>query len=854
MKQLLSSIFWIVIFSNSLYSQTYGLQFSSHEVVPEKRTSLNLTSSESLCFKENTTVSFDLKFVSNKLDNFGYIIRIITNNEQNIDIVYNQKKKKFNFVIGEAFSNDFAIESSKLFGQWNNCKIQFDVKAQEVIFYLNKQFICKSKLTLTSATCCKIFFGTNNLEKFKTIDVPPMQIKDISISRGNKQLFLYPLLETSGNLAIDNIEKRTASVSNPNWITPKHQNWNQINNLVVSGSPSIAFDKINELLYIVSIDSIFQFSFKTNQLKVLKLSKSMMQLLAGNQSIFNNSLNTLYNFYIDKKIVSSYNRITNTWEPGPVTPHLTEFWQANKFISAYDSSLYIFGGYGQLQYKNQVQRYDFSIKKWEVIEPKGDFFMPRYLAALGTNTSSDTAYIIGGYGSKSGDQTINPKYNYQLMAYSARSNSFKHIYTLKQPEKEFCFSNSLIIDSATKSYYGLIYPIDRFNSSLQLIKGSLSSPNYELMADSIPYSFHDIESFSDLFYCSSSQKLVAVTLLTQKNISTNIKIYTLDFPPNKISAPTIAENQFLKVYWFFALLFLFLIPISIFIALKRRKNNSVHQVSKGRKEIRQSPSVHEDLADNLIIPSHGLYETESITSSIFLFGHFEVIDKNGNDITRQFTPLLKEMFLLILLYTFKDGKGISSDQLYEILWGDKAIKDARNNFSVNILKLKSILEKVGESYINKESGKWKFEIVHDSMKIDYVQFINLSNEQHTIFDKGFITELLSFIKKGAFLREVQYSWIDDFKSTVSDFIITTLLTYTTKATLHAEPELILKITNCIFHFDQMNEEALSFKCRSLIILGRHAIAKEIYLNFCKEYKKNYGEEFVKTYNEIIEST
>jgi hypothetical protein len=95
MKQLLSSIFWIVIFSNSLYSQTYGLQFSSHEVVPEKRTSLNLTSSESLCFKENTTVSFDLKFVSNKLDNFGYIIRIITNNEQNIDIVYNQKKKKF---------------------------------------------------------------------------------------------------------------------------------------------------------------------------------------------------------------------------------------------------------------------------------------------------------------------------------------------------------------------------------------------------------------------------------------------------------------------------------------------------------------------------------------------------------------------------------------------------------------------------------------------------------------------------------------------------------------------------------------------------------------------------------------
>ena len=284
--------------------------------------------------------------------------------------------------------------------------------------------------------------------------------------------------------------------------------------------------------------------------------------------------------------------------------------------------------------------------------------------------------------------------------------------------------------------------------------------------------------------------------------------------------------------------------------LKKRKNvNSFASTKHNLTENQTDLEAKENIG---AISNNVFYENDLVSASIFLFGHFEVIDKNGNDITRQFSPLLKEMFLLILLYTLKDGKGISSDQLYEILWEDKAIKDARNNFSVNILKLKTILEKVGETTISKETGKWRFDIVNDSIKIDYKQFIDLANDKLNCIDKKYIKGILSIIQKGAFLREVQYNWIDDFKSTVSDFIVTTLLTYASKTNISSEPEFFLKITNCIFHFDQLNEEALSIKCRCLIILGRHALAKETYLNFSKEYKKNYGEEFTKSYNSLIE--
>jgi two-component SAPR family response regulator len=852
MKNFLYLIIGLLLFSGELYSQSYGLQFTSHEAIPEKRTSLNLTPGEPLCLKEDTQIFFDLKFVPGLNAYFGYVIRLITTDNQNIDIVSIDKFGNFNFVIGESFSYAFKIDSSSLFGKWNHCEIRFDKNLREVNFFLNTRLITKGKLNFTNATCCKVFFGTNNLERYKTIDVPPMHLKDINIVENKKRKYFFPLSETDGNTALDIVEKKIAEIKNPLWIAPRHTHWKQLQTVETAATPSIAFDKKNEILYINAVDTLYRFSFKSNQLSGTKLLKSRQSLPAGNQSIFDDRFNTLHNFFIDEKTVSAYDASANAWKLNfSAKPKLTEFWQANKFISTVDSALYIIGGYGMLHYKNLVQRYSFQDHTWEVLQTKGDFFMPRYLSALGTNAATDTAYIIGGYGSKTGNQTVNPTYNFELMAYSVGDRSFKHLYNFKQPEKEFCFANSLIIDSLNNQFYGLIFPIDRFNSHLQLIRGSLSSPEYVFLGDSIPYSFHDIESFADLYYCPSSKKLVAVTLESAPNKPTSVKIFTIDFPPNRliVTQPVNTSNK--SMYWFFASLFaLSLLMLLIFLLQKRRKKNQ-QLIINTTLPVLQSQPAFQSLAVEDTVASHGLYENVKTTSAIFLFGHFEVMDKEGNDITRQFTPLLKEIFLLILINTFKNGKGISSDKLYETIWVDKPIKDARNNFSVNIVKLKSILEKVGATTISKETGKWRFEIVNNSFKLDYQQFLKLADEKPSVIDKNYITELLAILNKGAFLREAQYSWLDDTKANVSDFVISAILSYTSKASLQLEPDFILKLANCIFQFDQMNEEALELKCRSLIILGRHGLAKETYLHFIKEYTKNYGQDFEKTYAEII---
>lgn len=852
MKILFFLTIGFLLLSGELFSQSYGLQFSSHEVIPEKRTSLNLTPGEPLCFEDDVQISFDLKFIPGLNAYFGYVIRLITTDNQNIDVVSIDKTGNFNFVIGESFSYTFKIDSSSLFGKWNHCEVRFNKNLGEVSFFLDNRLVTKGRLSFTNTTCYKVFFGTNSLGRYKTIDVPPMHVKDIRITENKKRRYSFPLSETVGSTALDVVGKKVAEITNPYWIAPGHLYWKQVKTLETIATPSVAFDKKNEILYIISVDTLYRYSFKSNQLLASKLLKSRHALPAGNQSIYDDRFSELYNYFIDEKTVSVYDTAENTWKLNfSAKPKLTEFWHANKFISSFDTALYIIGGYGQLKYKNLVQRFSYRDNTWEVIQTKGDFFMPRYLSALGTNASSDTAYIIGGYGSKTGNQTVNPTYNFELIAYSVRDRSFKHIYDFKQPEKEFCFANSLIIDDEANQFYGLIFPNDRFNSQLQLIRGSLSSPEYEFLGDSIPYAFHDIESFADLYYCPSSKKLVAVTLISAINKPTTVKIYTIDFPPNRLSVTQPISKSNRLIFLLLAILIVSILLIIIIFLLRKRRKQDLQSATDMQVPVLTTKTVSQSMLVEDTLSGRGLYENSNISSFIFLFGHFEVIDKEGIDITRQFTPLLKEIFLLILINTFKDGKGISSDKLYETIWVDKPIKDARNNFSVNIVKLKTILEKVGVTHISKETGKWRFEILNNSIKLDYQQFLHLAEKRPSNIDKSYLTELLNLLSRGAFLREVHYSWLDDTKAKVSDFVISIILSYTSKARVQSEPDFILKLANCIFQFDQMNEEALELKCRSLIVLGRHGLAKETYANFIKEYMRNYGQNFEKSYAEII---
>src|SRR5260221_9196629 len=117
-----------------------------------------------------------------------------------------------------------------------------------------------------------------------------------------------------------------------------------------------------------------------------------------------------------------------------------------------------------------------------------------------------------------------------MMLFDVRQKKFKKLFEIKPAGKDFAFANSLVLDERTHTYYGLVFPSYRYASHLQLIKGSLSNPSYQLVGDTIPYSFHDIISSSDLFFPPASDKFLAGKALIYPLKRTQLQIVFLQSP------------------------------------------------------------------------------------------------------------------------------------------------------------------------------------------------------------------------------------------------------------------------------------------------------------------------------------
>ena len=82
MKQTIIYILSLFILTFDLKAE--GLYFQSYEVNKDLRTTLNLTPEETLSLAKGFSMDFDLKLRREK-HNFGYIFRMILNDNQNLD-------------------------------------------------------------------------------------------------------------------------------------------------------------------------------------------------------------------------------------------------------------------------------------------------------------------------------------------------------------------------------------------------------------------------------------------------------------------------------------------------------------------------------------------------------------------------------------------------------------------------------------------------------------------------------------------------------------------------------------------------------------------------------------------------
>ena len=842
-KALLTFGAVIFFFAGSwLPARSQGLVFSSFEHVQEKRTSLNLTGNAPLCLDGSFGLSFNFTFFPDQRVYYGYVLRLINNHNQNIDLIYNHQAKKFNVIFGDVFADiGFQVDSNLLFHQWNACSLQYD--GHNLSVSINGK-PCGSKKIALQDQCFRIIFGACNLHNFMTSDLPPMKLKDVAVYHHKKMLAFWPLNEMGGINAVDSIHRRVATVANPIWGTPMHQHWQLLKVVTVKGNASYTFDPTEEEVYMVGNDSIHHFLLRDASLTSDALSQREY-LSGGYQSIYNPGDRTLYSIHIDQRELVAYRPASRNWETPFDSADITQYWQTNKFISKSEQALYILGGYGQLTYKNLVQRFTFAGRKWEEVKVATNDYKPRYLSALGTTHNGDTAYILGGYGSDNGEQMLNPKYYYDLLRFDVKNKTIRKVFSLPEPAEPFVFASSMVIDSSDNSYYALIFPNDRFKSRLQLIKGSLEKPEYTLAGDTIPYSFYDNRSAADLYYCPRSNQLLAITQINERDRSTEIRIYSLAFPPEQLSQLPPGSGAGMASWWWWLMAALAaLAAAAVFYLRKNKKRKETAPAAPAGTPAPAPEAVKEAPA-----PALAWVDKAENKAALLLFGEFQVLDKDKNALTHLFSPLLKEMFLLIVIHTVWSGKGISSEKLYEMLWHDKSERDARNNRSVNMVKLKGILEKLGSGVILREEGRWKIVYDPELLWIDLADFAWLVKSGEA--GAGRLPALLRIVKEGTFLYRTDYSWLEDIKSDISSKALDVLLAEMNSLPASAGPEAHIDISNAIFVFDPIHEEALRLKCKHLIQQGRLSLAKSVYEKFCKDYLHMYGETFNASFQEII---
>jgi two-component SAPR family response regulator len=841
-----------VLPENSTFGQQYGLRFSGAEVAQYQRTSLDLNPEDFFLFKNDFTLSFELSFPPDLHRYYGYIIRIIDNEDTNIDLVFNFRDYSTTglTIIHKNAKTNIFLETNliELFDNWKAIALAFDLEKNQLTLTFGDKSVVAKDIFLQNKV--KFLFGGNDYKHFKTNDVTPMVIRDIKITEGNNLVHHWPLNESNGNVGNDIVRNKNAQLKNPTWIRHLFQNWENVYNETIKGRATVSYNEKDEKIYLLGQDMLTIYTPFTRKKETLKYNNTPHSNAMGRQAFFDTANEKLILFNIWNTTFSSFNFNTLEWESmysGPRNPTL--YWHYNKHFLEKENSFLIFGGYGQYEFRNIVHRFAFSENAYDTLQTTGDTYYPRYLAALGE--MHDTIFLLGGRGSISGQQIESPTNFYDLTAFSLKSNQFKKLYEFVPPIEDAVFANSLFIDKTDESFYALTFPNHEFYSYLQLVRGKFSEPQFELLGDKIPFKFEDILSYADLYYSKSLNKLLAVTLFYDKGSeSTDFSIYTISFPPETILDEK-TQNAFLSTWH--VLILVIAVSVFLFIAILVKHNKKLALRHETPIDVIKTHDSMEELKEEAIIVDHSTTAEVvevSYKNTILFFGGFKIFNNDSIDITNKFSPLLKEIFLLVWLNSMKGGNGVSSEKMKELFWFDKDDKKAMNNRSVNIAKLKSLLEELDSCKLSRETGYWKIEFDENIVYNDYWSCLKLADNKK-VLQKNDIIKLINIINQGAFLEDLSYEWLDGFKADISNIVIDTLVEFGLAIDVKQNSYFIIKLANTIFKFDIVNEEAMSLKCKALIAEGKHSMAKNCYSEFVKNYSTLYDSDFEMSFTQII---
>lgn len=233
---------------------------------------------------------------------------------------------------------------------------------------------------------------------------------------------------------------------------------------------------------------------------------------------------------------------------------------------------------------------------------------------------------------------------------------------------------------------------------------------------------------------------------------------------------------------------------------------------------------------------------DNYKNAILLFGPLAIINKNGKDISPSMPPLLKELFVILLLENLKGNDGLSSEQLTHIFWEDLAADKARNNRNVALSKLRKLIAEVDGVEISYHNKKHQIQL-EESVFCDYHLSKKLKLET--------IASDFNKIKRGVLLQGFSLPTLDSFTENTNSEITDQLLQLLHSESGEIHQDQRKEMCQYLLLLDDLNEDALRYL---LIILNEQDntnLAIRTFAKFTQTYETVYGKAFGLSMGEFL---
>lgn len=787
-----------------------GMLFRSYEVPSEDRTSLVLPGGQRdwITFTDSLSLSFSLRIDLSK-GRFGYICRIALDDLLPIDFLLAPHNDTPGICATADHESIIPLnEEGDNVEEWKDFYLKISEDGGNLVVTANRKEVFRGVFA-AGRHRVRFKFGKCDSPGFVTSDVAPMTLADLQLKVDRGRTLVWPLSCESDLIAHDGVPIKAGNYV---FLEDFNRKWTTV---FSSGMPSATyacFSPDKTAVWLVSDYQICVVDLATHACRIIPYGKNMkLGLVQDSFEMLPDG--TLVCADVEQGSFIRFDSAAGEWQCDNSRTRTSTLLHHNSLWLEDRGEFVQLFGYGQHKYSRTAWYWNPSCCSLTSRELKG--ITPRYLSAAGM--LDGRIYVLGGKGNEDGRQELGVRFWDDFSEVNPADGTARTLWHNDILSRNVA-AEDLVFEEGGDSFLALVYDPEIRNSALQLMRFGIDGGEAEVLADKLPYTFHDISSEARLCFSPALDVYVATICWCDQDGQYHASVHELGNPILATADASGSKSPGIPALLAVIAATAVIIAGAAFFLFRRKRRGGA-----GEEPVEIM---------GISVPRK---------PGVYLLGGFHVLDKDCNDIAQSFSPILVQLLSMLVLYSGDKG-GISNAMLKSLLWPDKSDESFNNNKGVNIKRLRSLLEQVGNISILSEGGNWR--ILDEDGRCDYlVACRRLAG--------GNIQEILQVSSWGALLPEYHYEWLDPFKSRYTNLVFSRLDDVVNSG---VQPEVVVRVADCRLLFDSLDEDAVRQKCQALMSIGKSGLAQSVFKLFTSEYKRIMQEEFSENFADFTKKT